>query len=470
VAFVSLGLIACGAYGMRRKRDHKTRSAPADKLTIYVAHLEGDDAVGTARACVIDTIKQELGPELIYVLPEGKLLNLPTDASQDDEEAGNIAEDARKLLTKRGGQLLIWGRVLTIGQKIVLRLQVVDANGEATGALGQKFILTSKGKLGADFAPEMRRCLAALVLALASPAVELGRADLREKMIELLTRIEHLRGRLGESFSADERAQIVFSYALLLFVLGEEDPDTERLEKSVEAFQEAIKGLTRERDPRNRALTQHNLGLALLRLGERETGTERLEGAVETFREALKELRRERDPLTWATAQNSLCAALTRLGEREKETNRLNEAMEACREALKEWTRDRVPYNWAIGQNSLGLVLMSLGEREEGTEKLDEAVAAFQEALKELTRDRNPLDWALTHYNLGVALMKLGERETGTGRLSEAVETYREALKEWTRQRVPSKWAMAQYNLGIAFARLGESEVAPLVRTVFPLR
>ena len=64
-------------------------------------------------------------------------------------------------------------------------------------------------------------------------------------------------------------------------------------------------------------MTQNNLGIALSRLGSREWGTERLERAVGTFREALKEYTRERAPLEWAGTQNNLGMALQSLAERE---------------------------------------------------------------------------------------------------------------------------------------------------------
>jgi tetratricopeptide (TPR) repeat protein len=76
-----------------------------------------------------------------------------------------------------------------------------------------------------------------------------------------------------------------------------------------------------------------NLGVTLRILGEREPDTERLAQAVAAFREALEELTRERVPLQWAETQMNLGSALASLGERESDTARLQEAKRAIEAA-----------------------------------------------------------------------------------------------------------------------------------------
>jgi beta-galactosidase len=62
--------------------------------------------------------------------------------------------------------------------------------------------------------------------------------------------------------------------------------------------------------PVNLAKTQSNLGAALYILGQRESGTAKLEAAVAAHREALKELTRERAPFLWSMTQENLGVAL----------------------------------------------------------------------------------------------------------------------------------------------------------------
>src|SRR5262249_18311024 len=120
-------------------------------------------------------------------------------------------------------------------------------------------------------------------------------------------------------------------------------------------------------------IAKNDLGLALWVLGERESGTARLEEAVDIFRAALNERTRERAPLEWAMTQNNLGNALRALGVRESGTARLKEAVSAFRDALEERTRERGPLDWAVTQNNLGTALQALGVRENGTARLEEA-------------------------------------------------------------------------------------------------
>src|SRR5439155_14538102 len=127
---------------------------------------------------------------------------------------------------------------------------------------------------------------------------------------------------------------------------GQEFADNNALRSAIEGGIRLIDLNPRERMPLEWGKVQINLGSALWVLGEREAGTAKLEQAVATYREALKEFTRERVPLDWAMTQNNLGNALRSLGERESGTAKLDEAVAAYREALKERTRERVPLDW----------------------------------------------------------------------------------------------------------------------------
>jgi tetratricopeptide (TPR) repeat protein len=270
----------------------------------------------------------------------------------------------------------------------------------------------------------------------------------------LLSAIERRR-RLAELItskrSPPQWPKVQNSLGLALFILGQRESGTARLEEAIAIHREVLTEPIRESVPLEWAMAQSGLANALQVIGTRESGTAKLEQAVAAYREALKERTRERVPLQWAATQNNLGTALASLGERENGTAKLEEAVAAFREALKEYTRERAPLDWAMTQNNLGTLLL-------GLRRTDEAVAAFREALKERTRGRVPLQWAATQSNLGNALGDLGGRENGTAKLEEAVVAYREALKEYTRERAAPEWATTQNNLGVELRRLGERE------------
>ncbi len=240
--------------------------------------------------------------------------------------------------------------------------------------------------------------------------------------------IEIARRSVAAARGADQRGLALNDLGLALWVLGERESGTARLEEAVAAFRAALEQQTRERAPHNWAMTQNNLGSALYRIGERESGTARFEQAVAAHRAALEERTRERAPLDWATTQSNLGNALLRLGERESGTARLDEAVAAYRAALEERTREHVPLEWATTQHNLGNALLVLGERESGTVRLEQAVAAYRTALEERTRERVPISWALSAGNQGEALMRLADRRSDAAMAATAVEQIEQAL------------------------------------------
>jgi tetratricopeptide (TPR) repeat protein len=258
--------------------------------------------------------------------------------------------------------------------------------------------------------------------------------------------------------NADARGAALIDLGTSLTILGDRESGTARLEEAVEAYRDALKEYTREREPLKWAMIQNNLGSALRALGERESDTARLEQAVAAFRDALLEHTRERVPLDWAMTQNNLGNALRVLGGRESKTARLEEAVEAYRDALKEYTRERVPLDWAKTQNNLGNALGDLGERETDTARLEEAVVAYRSALQERTRERVPLGWAMTQNNLGTTLQTLGRRESGTARLDEAVVACRAAIEVFEQAGASYYVEAAQQNLAAAEAEIASRQ------------
>jgi tetratricopeptide (TPR) repeat protein len=456
VLFFALWLSGSLVHREVRQRRYKTVKSKGDRLAIYVAQLDGDDAQGTMQRAIIDTLLHELGKAATEVLPAGECLRL-TEGASTDTEALAASRRARALLRASGGQLMIWGRVLSAGEHRRLSLRFVSATQDGATE-GARAGLTTDFRLEPRFLTDLGAALAAEAVAEASPAITDRGKYVADRLIPIADRLAKLADRLPASLSTADRGTVLLSLGNAQLTIGAQSGDEHRLAAAIGAYRAALQEYTRDRGPLNWATTQNNLGNALTALGERESGTARLEEAVAAYRAALQEYTRDRVPLNWATTQNNLGTALQTLGERESGTARLEEAVAAYRAALQERTRDRVPLDWAETQNNLGNALARLGERDSGTARLEEAVAAYRAALQEYTRDRVPLDWAATQNNLGNALRALGERDSGTARLEEAVAAYRAALQECTRDRVPLDCATTQNNLGIALARLGERE------------
>ncbi len=146
-----------------------TPKAQGNRLAIYVARF-GDDGLSTiARERVIASIRTELGPARVEVLPAG--ITLAPDSNVSDDSADEKAtSEARSLLKIKHGDLLIWGRIYnTQGMKPVLDLRFVSADTAKSGS--EPFGLTDKWMLDAEFGPEMGTALAAVACAVAASVV-----------------------------------------------------------------------------------------------------------------------------------------------------------------------------------------------------------------------------------------------------------------------------------------------------------
>lgn len=256
----------------------------------------------------------------------------------------------------------------------------------------------------------------------------------------------------------DEWARSQMHLAAAIRKLAERTGNLTRVEEAIAAYRAVLEVRTRHRVPEEWADTQLNLANALQTLGGIEGGTERLEEAVAAYRLSLEVWTRDRDPEAWGWVQVNLGNALRTLGVRKSGTEQLAEAVAALRTVPEVWTRDRMPFRWAIAQANLGSALHALGGRESGTKSLEDAVVALRAALEEFTPEDAAPHWAMTQMNLGNALLAIGEREEGTVRLVEAVRAYQAALRVYKRDKFPIDWARTQNNIGLVLTELGRRE------------
>jgi tetratricopeptide (TPR) repeat protein len=385
---------------------------------------------------------------------------LSTAGNKTRTAEANALIEARRYLEKSHADLVIWGVVISMGEKSAPRIfwTTSEANQRSNDLLNVEGF-----QLSEQFWHQLADMLQLVIVTRDTQIAAQEGGYVADKLLPFIEKVRALLPQTqGEGWTNDSRAQVKATLADSLRVYGEQAGDNAALREAIGYYQDVLQERTRERVPLDWATTQNNLGAALNDLGERESGNAQLQQAVAAYQQALLERTRERVPLDWAMTQNNLGLALARLGERESGTAHLQQAVAAFQQALLEWTRERVPLDWATTQNNLGAALDDLGERESGNAHLQQAVAAYQQALLERTRERVPLNWASTQNNLGAALTALGERESGTAHLQQAAAAYQEALLEYTRERVPLDWAATEDNLGNALDDLGERDKDPV--------
>ena len=242
----------------------------------------------------------------------------------------------------------------------------------------------------------------------------------------------------------------------VLGLLGRQRSGTATLDRSVEAFEDALSRRDRERSPYDWAATQNHLGNAIGSLGQRQQDLSLLERSTAAFEAALEIPVSNAEPESRASAQSNLAAVLQTLGQQKRDAALLERAVMAYKSALSTWTPERKPLFWAATQANLGSALRLLGELRDDAGTLEQSVVAYRAALTARTRERMPHEWALSQNDLGAALQALAERTADALNFGRCIAAYREALKEFTREGEPMTWAMAMANLGVARRKLAE--------------
>jgi tetratricopeptide (TPR) repeat protein len=438
-------------------------AAAPGHLTIALAHLEGDKD-DEHEKLLLDRLTNDFeGAETTEI---DRTITLP-DAPTAQESLTLAKAKAGELRAEAGADVLLWGRVVTLEGKSVMRLYWTTGEtvtgAKASGVYGVKADTVALPEL---FWSDLKQVLGLLLQSRLAEVTkqQTGRYS-ADKLAPLIAQVRKLLQAQQGSWSADTDAKVRSTFADALCSYGDQAGNADALRESIEAYQRVLTEWTRESAPQDWATAQNGLGNALQYLGQLESGTERYQASVAAYRAALLERTRDRAPLDWAQTQNALGSVLDLLGERESGTQNLEESVVAFRAAMEVRTRDRLPLDWAREQNNLGNALVSLGQREPGTGRLREAVAAFRAALEERTREHAPLDWADTETNLGTALEKLGEREADDPKqqkadLQQSVAAVSSALEELSKPKEPTYWAMAQQQLGDSLRALGQTEAS----------
>ena len=330
-------LVTKGVSRLAERRSRRTARPKGDRLSIYVAQFENDTEL-EGQESVIATLLKEFGRERVEAGPAGIHLRRTRGVSTDDANNDALVQ-ARKLLQKKNGDLLIWGKLHTVAGKPAIEVRFVSVAHD--GQEEPRFELTNTFLLEVGFGAEMGTALAALTAALAAPVVtDSGKY------------LGHIQPSNRETASA------AGSESSRIDEVGRSDPGSLLL-RTYTVRDWTIVGTAVGPRGRGRGISGRSQGTDTDRMG-------------------------------WAKTQNQLGVALLALGRRERGSERLEEAVAAFRDALQERTRDRVPLEWATTQTNLGNALGDIGGLERGSERLEEAVAVFRDALQERTRQGSP--------------------------------------------------------------------------------
>ncbi len=321
------GIVELVAWGSRGP----VPKAEEGKFTVAVADLINDTEDRQLREAILALLGKYEG---VDVLRLGRLIPLEGPTSDRAERAGHAT--AQAYLRESGATILIWGRVLRLGDQVRPDLFLTVLGGDTRGA--RQYPIETEGafRLPTVFWEDLSAVLGLVVANRSARFAEQEGHYIADRLTPHIDRVRVLvaaDGRPGWDARAIAKARFHLANALVTF--GAQSGRNAPLEEAVRTYRAVLKEYVRDRMPLDWAATQNNLGSTLAILGARESGRARLEEAVTAHRSALEELTRDRVPLMWAAAKNNLAIALLSLGERESGTARLEEAVTAHRAALE---------------------------------------------------------------------------------------------------------------------------------------
>jgi hypothetical protein len=200
-------------------------------------------------------------------------------------------------------------------------------------------------------------------------------------------------------------------------------------------------------------------GMAMLHLADVTQGDDPLQRSADAFKQAIQHTDRKSAPLDWASSQSNLGMVLQTLGGLHRDPATLKQAVAALNAALEEITRDRSPLEWGAVQQELGVTLANLAQIEQGSETVDslnKSITAFQAALDVQTRDLVPRDWSKAQSGLGLALAARGISTKSADDLKQAMTALLAAREEQPADRVPHDWSITTRNIAMIQKRLAD--------------
>ncbi len=281
----------------------------------------------------------------------------------------------------------------------------------------------------------------------------------RQRLEAFTEKVEAEKQRLGDEVARDYKLQ---GRAYL--------EQVEHFDKSLQAYEKAVKYLSKQSDTLLWADTWSQLGLAHQVMAHSarwkgDTSREHLEAAVVAYRRAMEVPIREREPKLWVVTYVNLSntlMSLSKSAEGKRRLELLKQAEEAARLGLQVDMKDIVPGITGVLQITLGnaLLLQGMSDPEEaGVELLKQAVDAALLAVSTTTcnclEEKDTDAQARARFLLGMAVLEWLPRgkpdtDTALALAKEAEKELRTALPAFTREKEPEHWATIHHLLGVA--------------------
>lgn len=246
----------------------------------------------------------------------------------------------------------------------------------------------------------------------------------------------------------DIAAQTLNNWANATNALYAVSNDKAHLMQAIDAFERALKVLSRERVEQDWVVVQHNLAGALMQLGETETDNATLERSVAAYKAALTVWTRDADPMRWALAAANMANAQSAIAKRARDEAGLRASIELLKAVLEVQTPENAQMDWAWTQRELATTYADLALLTKNEADIRGSVEANQQALRVYTLDRAPRAWAQTMHSMAYNYQTVPTSEARGAVLDKADALYEQVLAAIDADDLPAEYALSLGNLG----------------------
>ncbi len=261
------------------------------------------------------------------------------------------------------------------------------------------------------------------------------------------------RRRSSYTRSRNHAETVEFRLAQTLMLLGEKEPGTERLNRSLEQFQRMLKWRKGRSRSKARAGIRLEMGKAMMAIGVRETGIAMYSAATKEFQIALREIRKKPDRTLQSQLQFQTGLSQTEIGRHLRSAHVLKKAGGWINRSLVAGDRDKQPDLWAERTLAKARVDFLADALEPGKKHFERAATAVSEVQSVWTKTDHPERWAKAElaHALGEA------RRAGSPYAPQHLKNAADRLRALTSSGVSKANApLVHYNLATILATAGE--------------
>ncbi|AET88027.1 hypothetical protein BYI23_A001890 [Burkholderia sp. YI23] len=410
--------------------------AAADKYTVLVAMLE-DDADGSQQEAILESLREIPGVEALRLR---RMIAVDYERSVDKVIQDGTAA-AQGYLKETGGNILLWGKIVTLEKRGVPKLYWTVSDGIAPPVSFGRYAAGSSNELPLVFWAHLSSVISLLVMN-EEQQFDLVQSDEAASGLErLIPKIELLLDRNvphAPNWDTQTLSTVRLQLANALLTVGAQRGSLPKVYKAMQVYKDVLDKISKSEDPVMWSYVQSRIGLGYFITGGWATSEGfmgQLEQIMDTsnalsaFTAALDAVSRDREPFSWALIQFNRAVTLKQLGEQMNNPTVLAQAISAYREILGTLSSKQLLRLRGVTQNNLGMALSVLHEYSNRKEDEDAAATAFRAALMYLSPSRDPAVYARSEIGIGSILASRGQRESNATELEEGAKYIRDAAQ-----------------------------------------